>query len=347
MSIYEKGCVIGPSPITSNSYELNHFISKGSWGNVWKCINNQTQEICAIKIIPDIYELEDYHIIYNELCLLYSMNNSDNRIIQIKDHMVIDSTIYIIFEYMNFDLETLCNKFNLTLDNICNILYQILQSIDYLHQHNIIHRDIKPQNILINYNTELQSLSIKLCDLGLSTIYSDNLKGDHVVTRWYRAPEIILNCIYDSSIDIWSIGCIFAEMLLKLIDLNKNKIHHYILLPGICDSCTSPKNNEISFNLKHNCEQLVKIIELYGSNKIIELYGNDKISNLESMKLPHESLKLLTSVNIPQNKSIDDLIPISDKTGIDLNVINLLKKMLEFNPSDRITAKEALLHPLF
>ena len=93
-------------------------------------------------------------------------------------------------------------------DHIQYFMYQILLGLSYLHSCEIIHRDLKPGNILVNRNCDL-----KICDLGLARNISNELT-DYVVTRWYRAPELILMYTeYTYTIDIWSLGCIFAELL--------------------------------------------------------------------------------------------------------------------------------------
>lgn len=92
-------------------------------------------------------------------------------------------------------------------------LYQILRGLKYIHSANIIHRDLKPSNLLVNANCDL-----KICDFGLARPTSDDneFMTEYVVTRWYRAPELVLNSSdYTAAIDVWSVGCIFMELLNK------------------------------------------------------------------------------------------------------------------------------------
>jgi len=119
--------------------------------------------------------------------------------------------VYLVLEYMQSDLHRVIYSDNeLTEDHICFIIYQLLCALKYMHSANIIHRDLKPGNILINADCRL-----KICDMGLSRGVSevDELLTEYVVTRWYRAPEVVLNAqMYDNKIDIWSVGCIMAEL---------------------------------------------------------------------------------------------------------------------------------------
>jgi serine/threonine protein kinase len=117
-------------------------------------------------------------------------------------------------EYMQSDLHKIIYSENqLSNSHIAFITYQILCGLKHIHSANIIHRDLKPGNILINADC-----SAKICDFGLARGVSDDdaLLTEYVVTRWYRAPEVVVSAQrYDQSVDVWAIGCILAEMFLK------------------------------------------------------------------------------------------------------------------------------------
>ncbi|MBA0745245.1 hypothetical protein Gogos_007825 [Gossypium gossypioides] len=89
-------------------------------------------------------------------------------------------------------------------------LYQLLRGLKYMHSANVLHRDLKPSNLLLNANCDL-----KICDFGLARTTSEtDFMTEYVVTRWYRAPELLLNCSeYTAAIDIWSVGCILMEII--------------------------------------------------------------------------------------------------------------------------------------
>lgn len=89
-------------------------------------------------------------------------------------------------------------------------LYQLLRGLKYIHSAHVLHRDLKPSNLLLNANCDL-----KICDFGLARTTSEtDFMTEYVVTRWYRAPELLLNCSeYTAAIDVWSVGCIFMELL--------------------------------------------------------------------------------------------------------------------------------------
>jgi len=130
--------------------------------------------------------------------------------------------VYIVTDLMETDLHRIIySKQSLSLDHVQYFLYQVLRALKYMHSANVLHRDLKPSNLLVNSNCDL-----KVCDFGLARGISDThdfdlqngggsmLLTEYVVTRWYRAPEIMLACHeYSKPSDIWSVGCIFAELL--------------------------------------------------------------------------------------------------------------------------------------
>jgi len=123
-----------------------------------------------------------------------------------------EMVLYLVFEHVEQDLSTflkLCPPPCLPPTKMKDIMWQLLKGVDFLHSHRIVHRDIKPQNILISNDG-----TVKLSDFGLARIYDFNsLLTSKVVTLWYRSPEVLLGTTYASSVDIWSCGCIFAELL--------------------------------------------------------------------------------------------------------------------------------------
>lgn len=110
-------------------------------------------------------------------------------------------------------------------------LYQILRGLKYIHSANVIHRDLKPSNLLLNANCDL-----KICDFGLARPTSENeFMTEYVVTRWYRAPELLLNSSdYTAAIDVWSVGCIFMELMnRKPLFPGKDHVHQMRLLTEV------------------------------------------------------------------------------------------------------------------
>lgn len=204
----------------ANRYRILEIIGKGSYGVVCAAIDTHTGEKVAIKKINDIFEhISDAIRILREVKLLRLLRHPD--IVEIKRIMIPPSRrdfkdIYVVFELMESDLHQVIKaNDDLTQEHHRFFLYQMLRALKYMHTANVYHRDLKPKNILANANCKL-----KICDFGLARVaFSDTpttvFWTDYVATRWYRAPELCGSFFskYTPAIDIWSIGCIFAEVL--------------------------------------------------------------------------------------------------------------------------------------
>jgi serine/threonine protein kinase len=125
-----------------------------------------------------------------------------------------EMSLYLVFEHVHQDLATYlenCPPPGLGQDRIKDIIWQILSGVDFLHSHRIVHRDLKPQNLLVTRDG-----TVKLTDFGLARIYEFyTLLTSVVVTLWYRSPEVLMGLSYATPVDIWSCGCIFAELFLR------------------------------------------------------------------------------------------------------------------------------------
>nr|QOY46758.1 cyclin-dependent kinase 6 [Ambystoma maculatum] len=127
-----------------------------------------------------------------------------------------ETKLTLVFEHVDQDLATYLDKVpepGVPTETIKDMMFQLLQGLDFLHSHRVVHRDLKPQNILVT-----SSGQIKLADFGLARIYSFQMAlTSVVVTLWYRAPEVLLQSSYATPVDVWSVGCIFAEMFRRKI----------------------------------------------------------------------------------------------------------------------------------
>jgi mitogen-activated protein kinase 1/3 len=142
------------------------------------------------------------------------------------------SDINIVMDYCTQNLMNVI-KFNaktMTLDHIKYILYEIMKGVLYMHSKGVIHRDLKPLNILVNENWD-----VKISDFGQSNVQTEGINRDYnltkyVTTRYYRAPELYLNYKtgYDKSVDMWSIGCIIAELFNKTVFVNASSTNKYL-----------------------------------------------------------------------------------------------------------------------
>ena len=325
--------IAGSEFIVDERYEYIKQIGVGAYGVVISCYDKKTNKNVAIKKVGNAFEdLIDAKRIVREIKLLRFFKH-DNIIslidIQKPPKRTGFEDIYIITDLMETDLHrVIYSRQELTDDHIQYFIYQILRGVLYMHSGNIIHRDLKPANILANKNCDL-----KICDLGLgrAEVYNyDELKNikpkkksnkktktdesdseedpeltEYVITRWYRAPEVILcPSHYSKAVDIWSVGCIFAELLGR-----------QPLFPG-----------------DHYLDQIQKIIAVTGTPKMEDL---DFIQKKEAKEF---FLKLVKRTKLTWSSLFPNANPIA---------LDLLEKMLTFNPKKRYTVEQCISHPYF
>ena len=286
-------------------YELLKKQGKGAYGVVYKAMDKKTKEIVALKKNFDAFQnVTDSKRTYREITLLQELNGHDN-IIKLLNVIKAENEkdIYLIFEFMETDLHTVIRSNILEPIHKQFVMYQLLKALKFIHSAGIVHRDLKPSNVLINSDA-----CIKVCDFGLarsvmSLTGKDIIMTDYVATRWYRAPEVLLGSTkYNSQADMWSVGCIFGELL-----------NGKPMFPG-----TSTLN------------QLNKILEVTGKP------NKEDILSIQS----ELAQNMLENINNIKQKNLKNLFP--KATAIELD---LLGRLLQFNPNKRINVLEALEHP--
>ncbi|KAL4659365.1 mitogen-activated protein kinase 12-like isoform X1 [Arapaima gigas] len=189
-------------------------VGTGAYGTVCSATDRRTGTRVAIKKLHRPFQSELFaKRAYRELRLLKHMKH--DNVIGLLDVFTADISLdrfqdfYLVMPFMGTDLGKLMKMQKLSEDRVQFLVYQILKGLKYIHSAGIIHRDLKPGNLAVNQDCEL-----KILDFGLARQADSEMTG-YVVTRWYRAPEVILNWMhYTQTVDIWSVGCIMAEMLL-------------------------------------------------------------------------------------------------------------------------------------
>lgn len=191
-------------------------IGEGTYGVVYKAKNIKSQQVVAMKKIR--IENEDEGIpatAIREISLLKELQHPN--IVCLQDVLMDEQRLYLVFEFLTMDLRKFMDTFpsgkSMDKETVKSYLYQILVAILFCHKRRVLHRDLKPQNLLIGNNGV-----IKVADFGLGRAFGVPVRAytHEVVTLWYRAPEILLGSSrYSCPVDVWSIGCIFAEMVNK------------------------------------------------------------------------------------------------------------------------------------
>ncbi|KAF7002324.1 hypothetical protein CFC21_017828 [Triticum aestivum] len=292
-------------------FERLNKINEGTYGVVYRAKDKKTAEIVALKKVKMEKEREGFPLTsLREINILLSFHHPS--IVDVKEVVVGSSldSIFMVMEYMEHDLKGVMEtmKQPYTQSEVKCLMLQLLEGVKYLHDNWVLHRDLKTSNLLLNNRGEL-----KICDFGLSRQYGSPLKPytQLVVTLWYRSPELLLGTKeYSTAIDMWSVGCIMAELLAK----------------------------EPLFNGKTEFEQLDKIFRTLGT-------PNEKIWPGYA-KLPGVKVNF---VKQPYNR-LRDKFPAASFSGrpnLSEAGFDLLNKLLTYDPAKRISAEAALEHPWF
>ncbi|KAJ3065855.1 Mitogen-activated protein kinase [Podochytrium sp. JEL0797] len=300
-----------------NRYEPKSDLGHGAYGVVCAALDRQTHQQVAIKKIFKVFEkaiLSKRAL--REIKLLKHFNGHKN-ITGLLD-MDISSTparfneIYLVQDLMEADLHQIVHSGQQLSDpHFQYFMYQLCRGLKFIHSANVLHRDLKPGNLLVNADCEL-----KICDFGLARgivpgtaggVGNDEAPGfmtEYVATRWYRAPEIMLRSrSYTKAIDIWSVGCIFAELL----------------------------GARPLFKGRDYVDQLNQIVNILGTPE-----DDEMLRRMASERSCAYIRGLPKKVRVPWAALFPDATPVA---------LDFLDKLLQFDPEARLTIEQALAHP--
>ncbi|UXI17344.1 MAM and LDL-receptor class A domain-containing protein 1-like [Sarcoptes scabiei] len=192
-------------------YEKIAKIGEGSYGIVFKCRNRDNGQLVAIK---KYVETEDDPLIkkiaMREIKMLKQLKHPN--LINLIEVFRRKRKLHLVFEYCELTVLDILEKYPRGVPEtiIKRILWQTINAVNFCHKHNCIHRDVKPENILLT-----RECIVKLCDFGFArTLIPDENYTDYVATRWYRAPELLVgDTNYGPAVDVWAIGCVAAELM--------------------------------------------------------------------------------------------------------------------------------------
>ncbi|KAJ7748529.1 kinase-like domain-containing protein [Mycena maculata] len=279
-------------------------LGEGTYATVFKGRSRTTNEIVALKEINLDAEEGTPSTAIREISLMKELKHVN--IVRLHDVIHTETKLILIFEFCEQDLKKYMDQHGdrCALDpaTVRSFMFQLLKGTNFCHENQVLHRDLKPQNLLINRKGEL-----KLGDFGLARAFGVpvNTFSNEVVTLWYRAPDVLLGSrTYSTSIDVWSCGCIFAEMI----------------------------SGVPLFRGKDTQDQLLHIMRILGTPSDQQLAKMVKDS-------PEIQLK-----PFPRCPKIDlaQVLPKASPAALDL-----LERLLKFDPAERISALDALSHPYF
>ncbi|XP_021767589.1 cell division control protein 2 homolog C [Chenopodium quinoa] len=300
-----------------DKYEKLEKVGEGTYGKVYKAKEKTTGQLVALK--KTRLEMDEEGVpptALREVSLLQMLSQSLYVVrLLCVEHVdkknsstgIAKPLLYLVFEYLDTDLKKFIDSHRkgpnprpLPPTQVQSFLFQLLKGVAHCHSHGVLHRDLKPQNLLLDKDKGI----LKIADLGLGRSFTVPMKSytHEIVTLWYRAPEVLLGSThYSTGVDIWSVGCIFAEM-----------VRRQALFPG--DS---------------EFQQLLHIFRLLGTPTEEQWPGVTALRDWHVYPL-WESQNLARAV------------PSLGPDGVDL-----LSKMLKYDPAERISAKAALDHPYF
>lgn len=282
-------------------YQRLDVLGEGTYGVVYRATDRQTGRVVALKKVRlDRTEEGIPQTALREVSILQEIHHQN--VVNLLDVICQDGKLYLIFEFVEQDLKKALDKRPSAFSGctLKKLVYQLLDGLYFCHRNRIVHRDLKPANILLTSDGTL-----KIADFGLARAFQVPMHTytHEVITLWYRAPEILLGeKHYSPAVDIWSVGCIFAELA----------------------------RGRVLFRGDSEIGQLFEIFQLLGTPVDNSWPGVSKLPDYRDV--------------FPRwpGSSLNSAIPTLDSEGVDL-----LASMLRYNPTERISAKEALRHPWF
>ncbi|WIA15692.1 hypothetical protein OEZ85_002317 [Tetradesmus obliquus] len=295
-------------------YEVQGVLGKGSFGQVLKVLDYKTGSYKALKVIRN--KKRFHHQAQVELKVLEHLRQHDpedaHHVIHIQEHFTFRNHLCITFELLSINLYEFIKQNNfagLSLQLIKRFAAQMLVSLKFLRRHKLIHCDLKPENVLL---VAPQRSAIKVIDFGSSCFVNEQMYT-YVQSRFYRSPEVILGLKYGCEIDMWSFGCILAELFMG-----------YPLFPG-----------------EDETEQLLCIMEIMGLPPayLVESASRSKVF-FDSHGNPSIVPNSRGKVRNPGSKSLWSVLRCQDPVFVDF-----LEKCLRWDPAERLTPEQAMAHP--
>ncbi|XP_063291547.1 homeodomain-interacting protein kinase 2-like [Pelobates fuscus] len=330
----------------TNTYEVLEFLGRGSFGTVVKCLKTGTNEQVAIKILKtEPYFARQGQIEANVLSLLNQHDPDKFNIVKTSECFQYQGHMCLVFELLQQSLYDFMeeNRFRpMALEDIRPVVQQVGIALKKLTSLGIIHTDLKPDNIMM-VDPSKQSSKVKVIDFGSACHVSKAECKSYLQTRYYRSPEIILGLPFTEAIDVWSLGCIMAELFLGRPlypgASEFDQIRYISQTQGLPAEHLLNRGAKTQYYFDKYDESPSKSWRLKIPDDFEMRTG---IKSKETRRYIFKSLDEIAQMNIRSDLSgIDRLVEMADREQF----IDLLKKMLCIDASKRITPTEILSHP--
>jgi len=289
-----------------DDYEVCKKLGRGKYSEVFEGICVASQEKCVVKILKPVKKKK----IKREIKILRNLCGGPNIIKLLDVVRDVNSKVpSLVFEYVNnTDFKELYRRF--TDRDVRFYIYELLKALDYAHSNGIMHRDVKPHNVMIDH----EKRTLRLIDWGLAEFYHPEQDYNvRVASRYFKGPELLVDLQdYDYSLDLWSLGCMFAGMIFR---------------------------KEPFFHGHDNQDQLVKIVKVLGADGLREY--------LQKYNIAEDPFKVMLQTSTPRPKPWTSFVNADNEHLAVKEALDFLDKLLRYDHQERLTARQAMEHPYF
>lgn len=284
-------------------------IGRGRYSEVFEAVNCKDNKRCVVKFLKPVKRKK----IKREIKILLNLRGGPNIVRLLETCRAEDDisrTPALIFEYVDAT-DFKCLYPSLTDSDVRYYIYQLLRALRYAHSMGIMHRDVKPPNVMIDHANR----QLRLIDWGLAEFYHKHQKYNvRVASRYFKGPELlVVYQYYDYSLDLWAVGCVLAGMIFR---------------------------KEPFFQGRNNNDQLVKVVKVLGTNDLFKYLRKYNLSLAEVFD------GVLTTDRLPK-KPWFKMVNRENRHYINSESLDLVDKLLRYDHAERLTATEAMAHPYF